>query len=152
DAVPFGLFLALAARLVLPGFSRRHAEVDYLLAVLGGPHIRVLAQVAHQNHFVHAASHVSSYVLAAVFFTAFQVSFAAPVSNRAQLGKSSFDSLSPFRNSPISLSRGFRSTLQNSSGTAPGSTFTVSRGLLHPTLKSVTSPGRTTSTSPVSAI
>src|SRR5688572_6016158 len=45
DAVPLGLFLALAGRLVAPAFRRRDAHVHDRAAVLHAPDLRVLAQI-----------------------------------------------------------------------------------------------------------
>src|ERR1700730_17896167 len=57
DAVPLGLFLALAGRLVAPAFGGRDAQIGDRPPVLGPPDLRVLAEVSDQNHLVHAACH-----------------------------------------------------------------------------------------------
>src|SRR5262245_21586635 len=57
DAVPLGLFLALAGVLVAPVLRGRDAQVDDRPAVLGPAHLRVLAEIADQNHLVDAACH-----------------------------------------------------------------------------------------------
>src|SRR5262245_30874125 len=56
-AVPLGLFLALAGVLVAPVLRGRDAQVDDRPAVLGPPHLRVLAEIADQDHLVDAAYH-----------------------------------------------------------------------------------------------
>ena len=57
DAVPLGLFLALAGRLVAPGFRRRDAQIGDRTAILRPPDFRVLAEIADQNHLVNASRH-----------------------------------------------------------------------------------------------
>src|SRR5688500_13973910 len=58
DAVPLGLFFLLAffRRPVLGG---RNAEARHRLTARRDANLRVLAQISHQNHFVHA-THVTS--------------------------------------------------------------------------------------------
>src|SRR6266702_2504709 len=57
DAVPLGLFLALAGGLVAPGFRRRNAQIGDRPAILRPPDFRILAEIADQNHLVHASRH-----------------------------------------------------------------------------------------------
>jgi hypothetical protein len=55
--VPLGLFLALARGLVVPGVTGGDGKIGYLGSRLQGPHLRILAQVADQDHLVDAACH-----------------------------------------------------------------------------------------------
>ena len=57
DPVPLGLFLALAGRLVAPRIRGRYAQIGDRPAVLGPANFRIGAEVADQNHFVHASCH-----------------------------------------------------------------------------------------------
>src|SRR5262249_8818401 len=57
DAVPLGLFLALAGGLVAPAFRSRNPQIGDRPAVLGAPDFRVRAHVADQDHLIHRASH-----------------------------------------------------------------------------------------------
>src|SRR6185437_1168453 len=57
DPMPFGLFLALAGRLVAPALRGRDAQIGDRPAVLGTPDLRVLAEIADQNHLVHTSRH-----------------------------------------------------------------------------------------------
>src|SRR5258708_4200929 len=57
DAVPLGLFLALAGALVAPGLRRRHAQIGDRPTVLGPPDLRVLAEISDQNHLIYASRH-----------------------------------------------------------------------------------------------
>src|SRR3954465_13951916 len=59
-AVPLGFFLALAGRLVAPAFRRRDTHIHDRPAVLHAPHLRALAQIAHQNDLVYRTCHCSS--------------------------------------------------------------------------------------------
>src|SRR6185369_16032756 len=52
-----GLFLALAGALVAPGLRRRDAQIGNRPPVLCPPDFRILAEVADQNHLVHASRH-----------------------------------------------------------------------------------------------
>ena len=60
DAMPLGLLLALACRLVAPGFGGGNRQVDDGLAVLGVAHLRVFPEISHQNYLVHRSGHVHS--------------------------------------------------------------------------------------------
>src|SRR5712672_2451310 len=57
DPVPFGLFLALAGRLVAPAFRGGYAQIGDRAPVLGPPDFRILAEIADQNHLVHTSRH-----------------------------------------------------------------------------------------------
>src|SRR5260370_34214868 len=57
DAMPLGLFLAFAGRLVTPGFRRRDAQIGDRPAILRPPDFRILAEVTDQNHLVYASRH-----------------------------------------------------------------------------------------------
>src|SRR5215216_4300472 len=57
DAVPLRLFLTLAGALVAPGLRRRDAQIGNRPPVLCPPDFRILAEVADQNHLVHASRH-----------------------------------------------------------------------------------------------
>jgi len=57
DAVPFGLFTPLAGGLVFPGFRCGQAQIGDRPAVLGATDLWIGAQIADQNHFVHASRH-----------------------------------------------------------------------------------------------
>src|SRR6185369_16642974 len=57
DPVPLGLFLALTGALVAPGFRRGDAQISDRPPVLCPPDFRILAEVADQNHLVHASRH-----------------------------------------------------------------------------------------------
>src|SRR6185312_552332 len=56
-AMPFGLFLALAGRLVAPALRGRDAQIGDRPAVLGTPDLRILAEISDQNHLVHTSRH-----------------------------------------------------------------------------------------------
>src|SRR5438876_1863108 len=56
-AVPLGLFLALAGRLVAPAFGSRDTEIGNRPPILGTPDFRILAEISDQNHLVHASCH-----------------------------------------------------------------------------------------------
>src|SRR5207302_2823751 len=56
-AVPLGLFLALAGRLVAPAFGGRDTEIGNRPPILGTPDFRILAEISDQNHLVHASCH-----------------------------------------------------------------------------------------------
>src|SRR6266404_1956554 len=56
-AVPLGLFLALAGRLVAPAFGGRDAQIGDRPPILGTPDFRILAEISDQNHLVHASCH-----------------------------------------------------------------------------------------------
>src|SRR5215470_14421481 len=60
DAVPLGLFLPLARRLVTPGFGGCNGEVDHGIAGGQTPHLRVAPEIADQYDFVDAPRHCSS--------------------------------------------------------------------------------------------
>src|SRR5258708_4626376 len=55
--MPFGLFLALARGLVLPGLGGRKAQVRHRPAVLGATNFGIGAQIADQDHLVDASRH-----------------------------------------------------------------------------------------------
>src|SRR5712671_6853013 len=55
--VPLGFFLAVPGRLVAPAFRGRHAQLHDRPAVLRATHLRILAEIADQNHLVDAACH-----------------------------------------------------------------------------------------------
>ncbi len=57
DAMPLRLFLALAGVLVAPGVRRGDAQIGDRPSVLCPPDFRILAEVADQNHLVHATRH-----------------------------------------------------------------------------------------------
>src|SRR3954468_18479601 len=59
-AVPLGLFLALAGRLVAPALRRRDTHIHDRPAVLHAPHFGILAQIADQNDLVDRTCHCSS--------------------------------------------------------------------------------------------
>src|SRR5262249_44757331 len=63
NAMPLGLFAALAGRLVAPGVGGGDPQVDDRTAVLGAADFRVRAKIADQNDFVDAACHRSLLVL-----------------------------------------------------------------------------------------
>src|SRR5262249_36762366 len=56
DRVPLGLLAPLARRLVAPALARRDAQVGDGAAVLGPADLRVLAEVADEDHFVDGTS------------------------------------------------------------------------------------------------
>src|SRR5579862_85321 len=60
DAMPLGLFLALARGLVLPGLRGGKAQIRHRPAVLGATNFRIGAQIADQNHLVDASRHRTS--------------------------------------------------------------------------------------------
>src|SRR5580698_520105 len=60
DAVPLGLFLALARGLVLPGLRCGQPQVRHRPAVLGATNFRIGAQIADQDHLVDASRHDAS--------------------------------------------------------------------------------------------
>src|SRR6185369_17401137 len=53
DIMPFGPFLAVAIA-VLPAFRRCHPDVDHLAAIVERAGLGVGAEIADQNHLVHA--------------------------------------------------------------------------------------------------
>ena len=55
--MPLGLFLALAGRLVAPGFGGGHAQIGDWPPILRPPDLGILAEVSDQNHLVHASRH-----------------------------------------------------------------------------------------------
>src|SRR5947209_9436466 len=57
-AMPLGLFLALAGRLVAPALGGRDAQIHHRIAVLHAPDLRVLAQIADQNDLVDRTRHL----------------------------------------------------------------------------------------------
>src|SRR6185312_3278190 len=57
DAMPLGLFLALAGRLVTPRLARRQAQVGDRPTVLRAANFRVLADVADQNDLIDRTCH-----------------------------------------------------------------------------------------------
>ena len=59
DAVPFGFFLALAGRLVAPRVRRRQAQIRHRPPILGATDFGIGAEIADQNHLVHASRHNS---------------------------------------------------------------------------------------------
>ena len=59
DAMPLGLFLALAGGLVAPAFAGGDVEIGDRAAVLGAADLRILAQIADQNDLVDRACHCS---------------------------------------------------------------------------------------------
>src|SRR5499427_3377583 len=65
-AVPFGLLAALAGRLVAPGVRRRHAQIGDRPAVLRAPDLGIFAEIADQDHLVHATGHDALLLLAHV--------------------------------------------------------------------------------------
>src|SRR5580698_780298 len=60
DAMPLGLFLALARGLVLPGFRGGKPQIRHRPAVLGATNFRIGAQIADQDHLVDASRHDAS--------------------------------------------------------------------------------------------
>jgi hypothetical protein len=60
DAMPLGRFLHLAAGLVLPPVGRRNGDVGDRRAVRGVTRLRVAAQVADQDDFIHGCHVFSS--------------------------------------------------------------------------------------------
>src|SRR4029078_4273742 len=57
DAMPLGLFLALAGVLVAPGFRRRHAQICDRTGIIGAADLRIFAEIANQNDLVPRACH-----------------------------------------------------------------------------------------------
>src|SRR5690606_13477072 len=57
--VPLGPLLALPGILVAPVLRRRDAEIDDLATAGQRTHLRIRAQIAYQDHLVHAAVHGS---------------------------------------------------------------------------------------------
>src|ERR1700738_4251077 len=55
--VPFGALAPLAGRLVAPRVGGGDAQIDDRSSVLHAADLRVLSEVADQNHLVHAACH-----------------------------------------------------------------------------------------------
>src|SRR5438132_917417 len=53
DAVPLGALLAVAVP-VLPALRSRHPQIDHFIAAGHRTRLRVRAEIADQNHFVHA--------------------------------------------------------------------------------------------------
>src|SRR5215831_3360435 len=56
-AVPFGLLAALAGCLVAPGIRGGHAQIGDRPAVLCAPDLGIFAEIADQDHLVHATGH-----------------------------------------------------------------------------------------------
>src|SRR5215467_5782558 len=56
-AVPFGLLAALAGCLVAPGIRGGHAQIGDRPAVLRAPDLGIFAEIADQDHLVHATGH-----------------------------------------------------------------------------------------------
>src|SRR5262245_9963232 len=52
-------YAALAGRLVAPGVRRGHAQIRDRPAVLRAPDLGVAAEIADQDHLVHATGHVA---------------------------------------------------------------------------------------------
>src|SRR5713226_2360056 len=63
DPMPLGLFLALAGRLVAPGFRGRHAQIGNRPPILGPPDFGILAEISDQNHLVYTSRHRRSPLL-----------------------------------------------------------------------------------------
>src|ERR1700730_15896958 len=57
DAMPLGLFLALAGGLVAPVFRGGDRQIGDRPPILGTPDFGILAEIADQNHLVHASCH-----------------------------------------------------------------------------------------------
>src|SRR5690606_6274381 len=57
--VPLGALLALAGVLVAPALRGGDPQVRDLATAGQGPHLGIGAEIAHQDHFVHAAGHGS---------------------------------------------------------------------------------------------
>src|SRR3954463_11538402 len=57
DAMPLGLFLALAGRLVAPGFRSGNAQIRNRPPVLGTADLWILAEISNQNDLVDASRH-----------------------------------------------------------------------------------------------
>ncbi|SPP95351.1 protein of unknown function [Bradyrhizobium vignae] len=57
DAMPFGLFLALAGVLVAPGLRGGDAQIRDRPPVLGAADFRILAEISNQNDLVDASRH-----------------------------------------------------------------------------------------------
>src|SRR5262245_41520727 len=55
--MPFGALASLAGRLVAPRIGGGDAQIDHRPPVLHAPDLRILAEIADQNHLVHAACH-----------------------------------------------------------------------------------------------
>jgi hypothetical protein len=55
--MPFGLFFPFAGRLVAPGFRRGDAQIRDRAAVLRASDFRILAEIADEDHLVHATGH-----------------------------------------------------------------------------------------------
>src|SRR6476646_1882154 len=66
DAVPFGLFFPLAGRLVAPGLRRGHAQIRDRAPVLRTPDLGILAEIADEDHLVHATGHDALLLIAFV--------------------------------------------------------------------------------------
>src|SRR3954454_25350552 len=60
DAVPLGLFLALAGRLVAPRLRGGDAQIGDRPPVLGAADFRILAEISNQNDLVDASRHLRS--------------------------------------------------------------------------------------------
>src|SRR5262245_10815379 len=56
-AMPFGLLAALAGCLVAPGIRGGHAQIGDRPAVLRAPDLGIFAEIADQDHLVHATGH-----------------------------------------------------------------------------------------------
>ncbi len=61
--MPLGLFLALAGRLVAPGFRGRHAQIGNRSPILRPPDFGILAEISDQNHLVYTSRHRRSPLL-----------------------------------------------------------------------------------------
>ena len=55
NAMPLGTLLWLAGLLVFPLFRCCHSDVCHHVAIGKCPGFRIVAQITHQDHFVHTA-------------------------------------------------------------------------------------------------
>src|SRR5262249_31176397 len=67
DRMPLGLFAALACRLVAPGLGGGNAQVGNGAAVLRAPDLRILAQIANENHLIDGTGHAGLLSLGSLF-------------------------------------------------------------------------------------
>src|SRR5262245_62646136 len=65
-AVPFGFLAALAGCLVAPGIRGGHAQIGDRPTVLRAPDLGIFAEIADQDHLVHATGHDALLLVACI--------------------------------------------------------------------------------------
>jgi hypothetical protein len=73
--MPFGALFFLSGLPVLPGFRGGEAEIGHCRAVGHVPDLRVLPQVAYQNHFVYAGHRFLSFKVECMSLCLFVMQF-----------------------------------------------------------------------------